>query len=86
MADDSDKDFIELLKNNYGIDINISREYLEVKYQNLVESVQDLRYKTGIKHLLYYLVVKELNYFSTIPFFCIITINVIPNLFNIVNC
>ena len=23
LADDSDKDFIELLKNNYGIDINI---------------------------------------------------------------
>ena len=61
LADDSDKDFIELLKNNYGIDINISREYLEFKYQNLVESVQDLRYKTGIKHLLYYLVVKELK-------------------------
>ena len=61
LADDSDKDFIELLKNNYGIDINVSREYLEVKYQNLVESVQDLRYKTGIKHLLYYLVVKELK-------------------------
>ena len=61
LADDSDKDFIELLKNNYSIDINISREYLEAKYQNLVESVQDLRYKTGIKHLLYYLVVKELK-------------------------
>ena len=61
LADDSDKDFIELLKNNYGIDVNISREYLEDKYQNLVESVQDLRYKTGIKHLLYYLVVKELK-------------------------
>ena len=61
LADDSDKDFIQLLKNNYGIDINVSREYLEDKYQNLVESVQDLRYKTGIKHLLYYLVVKELK-------------------------
>lgn len=61
LADDGDKDFIELLKNNYGIDINVSREYLEDKYQNLVESVQDLRYKTGIKHLLYYLVVKELK-------------------------
>ncbi len=61
LADDSDKDFIELLKNNYGIDVNVSREYLEDKYQNLVESVQDLRYKTGIKHLLYYLVVKELK-------------------------
>lgn len=61
LADDSDKDFIELLKNNYGIDINVSREYLEDKYKNLVESVQDLRYKTGIKHLLYYLVVKELK-------------------------
>lgn len=61
LADDSDKDFIELIKNNYGIDINVSREYLEDKYQNLVESVQDLRYKTGIKHLLYYLVVKELK-------------------------
>jgi len=61
LADDSDKDFIELLKNNYGIDINVSREYLEDKYQNLAESVQDLRYKTGIKHLLYYLVVKELK-------------------------
>ena len=69
LADDSDKDFIELLKNNYGIDVNVSREYLEDKYQNLVESVQDLRYKTGIKHLLYYLVVrelKELDHFSDV--------------------
>lgn len=61
LADENDQSLIDLLKNNYGIDINISYEYLEDRYEELVNSVTDIRYKTGIKHLLYYLVVKELK-------------------------
>ena len=61
LADNTDVDLINTLKNNYGIDINISSEYLEDKYQELVDTVEDIRYKTGVKHLLYYLVVKELK-------------------------
>ncbi len=61
LADENDQSLTDLLKNNYGIDINISYEYLEDRYEELVNSVTDIRYKTGIKHLLYYLVVKELK-------------------------
>ena len=32
LADNTDVDLINILKNNYGIDINISSEYLEDKY------------------------------------------------------
>jgi DNA mismatch repair protein MutS len=61
LKDNSDVLLIDQLKNTYGIDINILNEYLEDKYEDLVNSVNDIRYKTGIKHLLYYLVVKELK-------------------------
>ena len=61
LADNSDSDLIDKLKNSSGIDVNISYEYLEDKYEDLVNTVSDVRYKTGVKHLLYYLVVKELK-------------------------
>lgn len=61
LVDNTNTKLIDELKNTYGIEISISKEYLENKYENLVESVSDIRYKTGIKHLLYYLVVKELK-------------------------
>jgi len=61
LADNTDSELINLLKNNYSIEVSINTEYLESGYESLVNSVTDIRNKTGIKHLLYYLVVRELK-------------------------
>ena len=61
LVDNTDVELTNILKNNYGVDINVSDNYLEDKYQDLVETVSDIRFKTGVKHLLYYLNVKELK-------------------------
>lgn len=59
------KDFsleiINVLKNNYNINISISDELLEDEYFNIYEEVDDERIIHGVKHLLYYLHVKELK-------------------------
>ena len=59
-----DAEFIHLLKNTYGIEVSISSEYLTEGYEELINSVSDLRVKQGIRHLLYYLVVKEYKDYS----------------------
>lgn len=56
-----DAEFIHLLKKTYGIEVSISSEYLTEGYEKLINSVSDSRVKQGIRHLLYYLVVKELK-------------------------
>ncbi len=56
-----DAEFIHLLKNTYGIEVSISSEYLTEGYEDLINSAQDVRVKQGIRHLLYYLVVRELK-------------------------
>lgn len=62
LADNNDVNLTNLLKNQYGISYTVSTEYLEDKtYEKLLEQVKDMHQKTGIKHLLYYLVVKELK-------------------------
>jgi len=61
LADNTDAELISLLKNNYSIEVSINTEYLEEGYESLINSVSDIRNKTGIKHLLYYLVVRELK-------------------------
>ncbi len=66
LADNTDVTLIDTLKNNYGINIYISTEYLEKDYQNIYQDIKDIHFITGIKHLLYYLVVKELKNLSHI--------------------
>lgn len=61
LSDTSNQELIEILKNNYGIEVSINTEYLEGKYQNLYENIKEMRYILGIKHLIYYLVVKQLK-------------------------
>lgn len=61
LKDNLDIEFIGLLKGTYGIEVTISKEFLETGYENLVNDVEDIRFKEGIKHLLYYLVVRELK-------------------------
>ena len=56
-----DAELIHLLKNTYGIEVSICAEYLTEGYEDLIDSAQDGRVKQGIRHLLYYLVVKELK-------------------------
>lgn len=61
LENNSDAEFIHLLKNNYGIEVSISSDYLTIGYEELINSVEDNFVKQGIRHLLYYLVVKELK-------------------------
>lgn len=57
-------DLINTYKNNYGINITISDGELSEMYESIYEFVDDERIITGIKHLLYYLHVKELKELS----------------------
>ena len=61
LENNSDAEFIHLLTNTYGIQVSISSEYLTEGYESLINSVEDVRIKQGIRHLLYYLVVRELK-------------------------
>jgi DNA mismatch repair protein MutS len=57
----NDEELIDILKNKNNIDINISAEYLENEYSYLYKNVNDPKIINGIKHLFYYLVIKELK-------------------------
>ena len=59
--DNGDAELINILRNTYGIEVSISGEYLEDKYSYLYENISEMRYILGIKHLLYYLNVKQLK-------------------------
>ena len=59
--DNGDSELINTLRNTYGIDVSICSEYLEDKYTNLYDDIKEMRHILGIKHLLYYLNVKELK-------------------------
>ena len=61
LKSDFELSIINLLKNNYGINISLSNEELENKYENLYRDLLDERNKIGIKHLLYYVHVKQLK-------------------------
>ena len=65
LKDNQDTELIGILKGNYGIEVSISENFLE-KEEELVNHVEDIRFKEGIKHLLYYLVVRELKEVSHI--------------------
>jgi len=73
LADNSDTNLINILKNNYGIGITINSEYLEGSYESIYKNIKDMYYLAGIKHLLYYLVIKELKDLSHIKEVKIVT-------------
>ena len=58
---DENSELITLLRNAYGIEVSISDSYLEDKYEHLYKDIKEMRHILGIKHLLYYLVVKQLK-------------------------
>ncbi len=61
LENNQDAELIHMFKNTYGIQVSISGEYLTEGYESLINSVEDVRVKQGIRHLLYYLVVRELK-------------------------
>ena len=66
IKNDFSLELLNILKNNYSINISICDELLEDKYESIYEYVTDERIIHGIKHLLYYLHVKELKDLSHI--------------------
>ncbi len=68
---DVDKNIIALLKNNYNMEITYNDQILENKYEELLNQVKDVRIKTGIAHLFYYLdhrQLKDLSYVDKIEY------------------
>ena len=61
LYDNSNLELIDLLKNTYGIEVSISGEYLENRYNEVYKDIKEMRHILGIKHLMYYLVVKQLK-------------------------
>jgi len=61
LKSDFEISIINLLKNNYGINISLSNEELDNKFEYLYKDLLDERNKSGIKHLLYYLHIKQLK-------------------------
>ena len=59
--DNSNQELIDTLKNTYGIEVSICSEYLDDKYSNVYKDIKEMRHILGIKHLMYYLVVKQLK-------------------------
>ncbi|MDE5539679.1 MAG: DNA mismatch repair protein MutS, partial [Bacilli bacterium] len=66
LESDNDSELIEILKNNYSIEVSISSDYLTEGYETLIESTADNRVRQGIRHLLYYIVIRELKDLSHI--------------------
>ncbi len=68
-------ELINILKNNYSIEVSISDLYLTEGYEKIIDSVSDTRIKQGIRHLLYYLIVRELKDLSHISSVTIVNKN-----------
>lgn len=54
-------ELINILKNSYNINLSINDEVLNDEYTSIYDDISDERIIYGIKHLLYYLRVKELK-------------------------
>ena len=61
ISDTIDLEFENKIENIYGISITKSDNYLENDYEYLYKDLDYPRLEMGIKHLLYYLVVRELK-------------------------
>ena len=61
IKNDFSLELLNIFKNNYGININISDEELEDKYASIYAGINDERIIKGVKHVLYYLHIKELK-------------------------
>ena len=57
---------IDVIKNTYNIEVTISKEFLWGKYEVLLSSIKDIRVKSGVAHLFYYLDKRQLKDLSHI--------------------
>lgn len=61
LKNNEDLELIGLLKGSYGIEVSVCDGELEDQYTSIYESLEEEHYIHSVKHLLYYLVVKELK-------------------------
>lgn len=61
LLDNSNVKLIEVLKNTYNIEVTINGEFLWDKYEELLDTISDVRVKSGVAHLFYYLDVRQLK-------------------------
>ncbi len=61
LFNNEDTELINLLKNTYGIEVSINGEYLENRYSLVYKDIKEMRHILGIKHLMFYLAVKQLK-------------------------
>ncbi len=66
LKNNNDTSLIALLKGQYGIEVSICAESLEEGYEDILNQIDDIHFKEAIKHIFYYLVVKELKDISHI--------------------
>ena len=66
LIDNLNTSFIDLLKNTYNIEVTISSEFLKDKYQDFFSTIPDVRVRSGVEHLFYYLSVRQLKDLSYI--------------------
>lgn len=66
LIDNLNTSFIDLLKNTYNIEVTISSEFLKDKYQYFFSTIPDVRVRSGVEHLFYYLSVRQLKDLSHI--------------------
>ncbi len=66
LSDETDQELITTLKDIYNIGVSICGDYLNEGYEYLYKNINDVVIATGVKHLLYYLVVRELKDLSHI--------------------
>ncbi len=64
--DDTEDKLINILRNKYNIEITFSSDLYEEVNEKVIANLTDIRSKTGIKHLFYYLAHKELKDLSGI--------------------
>lgn len=66
LIDNLNTQLITTLKNNYNIEVTISDGFLWDKYEDLLTSIRDVRKRSGVAHLFYYLDKRQLKDLSHI--------------------
>lgn len=61
LKNNEDLELVSLLKGTYGIEVSFSSQLLENQYESIYESLEEEHCIEAVKHLLYYLVIKELK-------------------------
>lgn len=61
LIDNTDVNLINILKNDYQVEINQSDQYLEENLPKFVKEESDYQVKMGLKHLYYYLTINLLK-------------------------